>query len=108
LLDELLLEFEFSHHSGSLVRVVFTLDGSTEFLGFIIQLLLLDVGFDFNFFLNSMVSHLELFVLLHEELSLVNINVFSFLLGQLGVEVLILGAGLVGDTLHARKDSLVD
>jgi hypothetical protein len=101
LLDELLLHFKLSHQGGSLVRVIFSLDSSAEFLGFVIKLFLLFVGLNLDFFLDSMVSHLKLFVLLHQELGLVDFDIFRFLLSELRVEVLVLRAGLIGDTLHA-------
>jgi len=65
LLDELLLHFKLGHQGSSLVRIIFSLNRSAEFLGLVIKLLLLFVGFNLNFFLDCMVSHLKLFVLLH-------------------------------------------
>jgi len=93
---------------GSLVRIVFALDGSAEFLGFIIKLLLLHVVLNFNLFLDSVISHLELLGFLHLELGLVDFNVFGLLLGVLRVEVGALSAGLVSHTLHAGQDGLVN
>lgn len=106
--DELLFILEFSQQLGPLVRIVFALDGSAEFLGFFIKLLLLHVVLNFDFFLDSVISHLELFGFFHQELGLVDFYVFGLLLGVLAVEVGTLGAGLVGDTFHTRQNGLVN
>lgn len=108
MLDELLLHFELSHHGGSLVRVVLSLDSSAEFLSLIVKSLLVHVGFDLDLFFDSVISHLQLFFLLHQELGLVDFNILSLLLGQVTVEVSVLGAGLVSHTFHTGEDGLVN